>query len=501
MFDKSVFDMRELYHKLIRSIPLFGRVCFASAFQKEIPPFHHKIYEKLLDKSMRRLLIAAPRGSAKSTLISLIFPLFKVAFKKPDEDMFIVIISESQAQSINFLNRIKYHLNKSTKFKALFGDLGADTARRWTATDIILANGARIVAVGTGQRVRGFIEGDTRPTLVIVDDFESELNAATPEARMKNRKWVTEAVIPSLADDGQIVMVGTVISEDCFLNWAKTSSAWTVLWFSILDDEGKSIWPDKFPMKRIEAIREEYRSVGNDNGFFQEYMNQAQSPDEAPFQPEYLQYTHQYHYQRVEGHPCLVGDMDADGKYQTIIPVELYGGVDPASSLSVRADFFVFVTLAKDADDNVYVVDIFREHIAPASQPDKIIELYRRFNHHHVKIETIAYQEALRDHVRRLMREQNIHIMGLEKGVKPKTRKSERLLSLVPLLASGKFFFRKSDIMAIEEFKAFPKGKHDDIMDGIWTALQGAKPCRIRSIEKKEDEEKQGFQFIDWLTR
>ena len=495
-------DIRELYSKLINSIPLFGRVCFTTAFQKDIPPFHGQIYKKLLDKSVRRLLIAAPRGSAKSTLISLIFPLFKVAFKKPDEDMFIVIVSESQSQSINFLNRIKYHLEKSTRFKELFGDMSSNTAKRWTATDIILANGARIIAVGTGQRVRGFIEGDTRPTLIIIDDFESELNAATPEARMKNRKWVTEAVIPSLSDEGQIVMVGTVISEDCFLNWGKDSSAWTVLWFSILDpDTGQSIWPHKFPMSRIEAIREEYRSVGNDNGFFQEYMNQAQSPEEAPFQPEYVSHTHNLLPKRIEGHPCLVGDKDANGEYQTIIPVEFYGGVDPASSLAARADFFVFVTLAKDNEDNTYLVDVYRKHLAPADQPAKIVEIYKRFEHKHVKIETVAYQEALRDHTRRLMVKEGIHIGGLEKGVKPRTRKSERLLSLVPMLASGKFLFRKSDIMAQKEFLAFPKGKHDDIMDGIWTALYKAKPCRTKKIEKMKDKQKRRRTPIDWMTR
>lgn len=81
-----------------------------------------------------------------------------MAFKPDNEDLFIVIISESQAQSINFLNRIKYHLDHSEKFKHLFGDMGSSTAQRWTGTDIILANGARIIAVGTGQRVRGFIE-------------------------------------------------------------------------------------------------------------------------------------------------------------------------------------------------------------------------------------------------------------------------------------------------------------------------------------------------------
>ncbi len=494
-----MIDIREAYGKLIKSMSLFGRVCFASAFQKEIPPFHYQIYKELLKKSMRRLLIAAPRGSAKSTLISLIYPLFRVAFKKPDEEMFIVIISESQTQSINFLNRIKYHLNKSKAFKLLFGDLSAATAKRWTAHDIILANGVRILAVGTGQRVRGFIEGDTRPTLILIDDFESELNAATPEARFKNRKWLTEAVEPSLADDGQMVVVGTVISEDCFLNWAKNSSVWTVLWFSILDDDGKSIWPDKFPLSRIEAIREGYRSVGNDNGFFQEYMNQAQSPDEAPFKPSYVSNMHNLQYQRINGHPCLVGEKDADGQWGRIIPVELYCGVDPASSLAARADFFVAVTLAKDADDNTYIVDILKGRIPPAEQPDRMIALFKRFRHTHMKIETVAYQEALRDHVRRLMREQSLFIPGLERGVKPKTRKSERLLSLVPLLASGKFFFRRSDIDAQAEFLAFPKGKNDDVLDAIWTALQGAKPCRTKEVDQNASPEKKAPKLLDWL--
>ena len=108
------------------------------------------------------------------------------------------------------------------------------------------------------------------------------------EARAKNRKWMTEAVIPSLSDEGRIVMIGTVISEDCFLYWAKDSSSWNTLWYSIIQDDGSPIWPERFPKERIQSIKEEYASVGNINGFYQEYMNIAQSPDEAPFKPEWV---------------------------------------------------------------------------------------------------------------------------------------------------------------------------------------------------------------------
>ena len=490
------YAQKEVYKKLYKSLPLFGRHCFPTALRKEIPPFHHEVYRILSDDGVRRAAIAAPRGTAKSTTTSLIFPLWKAAFKRSNEDLFIVIISESQAQSINFLSRIKYHLFHSEQFRALFGDLGPMTAKRWTNNDIVLANGTRIIAVGTGQRVRGFIEGDTRPNLIIVDDFESELNAYTSEARIKNRKWMTEAVIPSLSDDGRIIMIGTVISEDCFLYWVKDSTAWKVLWYSIWDDEEVPLWNERFPRERILEIRAEFESVGNLNGFYQEYMNIAQSPDNAPFKPEWMQ-MHHYDYEIIDGQGCMTRTI---GEEKTIIPVEVYGGVDPASSLSMRADFFVVAMIGIDHEGNRYSVDIYRARLSPEKQPGKIIEMYKKYRPRRVKIETVGYQEALRTAVRELQQTENLYIPGLEKGVKPRTKKSERLLSMVPMFARKQFYWRGEDLSGQQEFMSYPRGKHDDVMDAIWTALDGAKPCRHKDWEKGEDTHKKPKKFLDWLT-
>ena len=493
---EQAYEKKQALKKLYQNMALFGRTCFPTALRKATPPFHHEIYRNLRNRSKRRVLIAAPRGTAKSTVTSLLLPMHRIAFKHQDDEEFIVIISESQAQSINFLSRIKYHLTHSDRFKQLFGDMGPNTARRWTATDVVTANGVRIVAVGTGQRVRGFIEGDTRPTLIIVDDFESELNAFTMEARAKNRKWMTEAVIPSLSDEGRIVMIGTVISEDCFLYWAKDSSAWNTLWYSIINEDGSPIWPERFPKSRISEIKEEYASVGNINGVYQEYMNIAQSPDEAPFKPEWIK-IHQYDFRRIEGQPCLVKDT---GDGEEIIPIEVYGGVDPASSLSQRADFFVMVTIGIDHSGNKYIVDLYIKHVSPAEQPDIIIDCFKKYRHKKMKIETVAYQEALRAACKKRMLEENLYIPGLEKGVKPRTRKSERLLSLVPMFAKGEFFFRSQDTEAQAEFLSYPKGKHDDIMDAIWTSLEGSRPARLKTLDDKEKDSKIK-KVLDWMTQ
>lgn len=492
---EEIYAKKQALKKLFHNIALFGRTCFPTALKKATPPFHHEIYSALRNRNKKRVLIAAPRGTAKSTVTSLLLPLHRIAFKHEDDEEFIVIVSESQAQSINFLSRIKYHLTHSTRFKELFGDLGPNTAKRWTATDVVTANGVRIIAVGTGQRVRGFIEGDTRPTLIIVDDFESELNAYTQEARAKNRKWMTEAVIPSLADEGRIVMIGTVISEDCFLYWAKDSPAWNTLWYAITNDDGTPIWPERFPHERIDAIKQEYSSVGNINGFYQEYMNIAQSPDEAPFKPEWIK-LHQYDFERIEGQPCIVKET-GDGK--DVIPVEVYGGVDPASSLAARADFFVLITIGIDHEGNKYILDLYRKHVSPAEQPDIIIDKFKKYKHKKMKIETVAYQEALRAAVKKRMLEENLYIPGLEKGVKPRTRKSERLLSLVPMFAKGEFYFRSQDTEAQAEFLSYPKGKHDDVMDALWTSLQGARPSRLKTLDPKDNQNKLK-KVLDWMT-
>jgi len=431
-----------------------------------------------------------------STVISLVFPIFEAMFTSSDETKFILIISESQGQAINFLSRIKSHLESSPVIRQLFGEFNGNTSKRWTSDDIILANGVRIKAVGTRQRVRGFIEQDVRPTLIIVDDFESELNALTQEARAQNRLWLTNAVIPSLTDNGRMVIIGTPISEDCFLYWAKGSKAWKTLWFSIIDDKGNSIWPDKFPIERINKIREEYASVGNLLGFYQEMMCIAQPPDEAPFKPKYIQ-MHHMEYDVVNGQQVLKQRQGDGWKYTQI---SVYMGIDPASSLKLRADFFVIAVLGIDPDDNVYIIDIFRDHLDPAYQPDKIFDYYEKYHPKLVRIETTGYQETLRSSMRRMMAEKDMYIPGLEKGVKPRTSKNERLFGLVPMFAKGRFYFRPEDEAARIEFLSYPRGQHDDIPDAIWTALYKYRPPRKRELDFKSQEVRESKRCTDWMV-
>ena len=91
------YEQLQALKKLKGNMALFGKHCFPTALKKTTPPFHTDIYKYLADEEKKRVLIAAPRGTAKSTVTTLIYPLWRAAFKSSKEDLFIVIISESQA--------------------------------------------------------------------------------------------------------------------------------------------------------------------------------------------------------------------------------------------------------------------------------------------------------------------------------------------------------------------------------------------------------------------
>ena len=68
------------------------------------PDFHKEIINTLLRlDNGEKLAVVAPRGHAKTTLCSLIYPLHRILF---GEEHFILLISESETQSKYLLETI-----------------------------------------------------------------------------------------------------------------------------------------------------------------------------------------------------------------------------------------------------------------------------------------------------------------------------------------------------------------------------------------------------------
>jgi len=133
---------------------------------------------------------AAPRGNAKSTWTTLILPLWCAAYR---HRLFPLIVSETAAQSADFISFIKAELETNERLKQDFPDLCGE-GPVWQASQIITRNGVKIRGVGAGQKLRGMRHGSRRPALGICDDLE---NDESVESRSSARSWRSGSIRPS----------------------------------------------------------------------------------------------------------------------------------------------------------------------------------------------------------------------------------------------------------------------------------------------------------------
>ena len=85
------YEQIQALKKLKNNMALFGKFCFPTALKKSTPPFHTNIYKDLASEDKKRVLIAAPRGTAKSTVTTLKYPIWRAAFKKSSEALYIAV--------------------------------------------------------------------------------------------------------------------------------------------------------------------------------------------------------------------------------------------------------------------------------------------------------------------------------------------------------------------------------------------------------------------------
>jgi len=388
--------------------------------------------------------------------------------------LFIIIISQTQSVAASFLQNIKWELQFNPKIKFYYGNF-YDPNRTWSKTRIETINNVCIQAAGAGQQIRGFQFMNQRPQIIILDDIESEKNSDTPDAREKIRNWISGAVMPSLdANNSRIIMIGTIIHSDSYLKRALDNPDWVSVSYPIINEAGESSWPDRFTKERIEMLRDKYSKAGMIHIFHREYMNEPIDPSQQPFPEEKIKW-HTGRVVRLNGKSWI----EVEGAKKRIA---VYTGVDPA--ISMKGDFSAIVTIGMASDGIIYILNYVREHLRPSDLIDMIFSEHDKYKPELVTIESIAFQEALVDYMYKKMRETNNHFPITD--IKPHIKKELRLQSLEPRFNSGSIYLREGMHELKRELTEFPRGATDDLMDGLWFAIENASPPKVLSYEEEE---------------
>ena len=165
----------------------------------------------------------------------------------------------------------------------------------------------------------------------------------------------------------------------------------------------------------------------------------------------------------------------------------MFTGIDPASSTKKGADFSVIFNIAVDSDNNRWVLPYYRKRATPLDLADSIINNFKNYRSTKTRIESVGYQEMLRQYIKEKAEELGMFIPGLEIKENPRTSKSYRLESLQPLFANKKVHIQPNMQAFIDELTLYPRGKHDDLLDGFFYANKNCYKPLHDSVEKQEN--------------
>lgn len=433
------------------------------------PAFHKELWE-LATSEEKYVAVAAPRGHAKSTAVTHAYVLASVLFRQAD---FVVIVSNTEGQSVQFLGDIKAELNENEDLRELFG---ISKMLKETETEIVVRTKDRhqfkIVAKGSGQKIRGIKWLGKRPDLIVCDDMEDDETVLNPERRSKFRNWFYGALLPAGSDTCRVRLVGTVLHMDSLLERLLTDDTWkSIRYQAHNEDFSEILWPEKFPRERLEGIRQSYINQGFPEGYYQEYLNLPIDPSNAYFRKT--------DFQEMEE-----GDHD--------LPMNYYAAADFAISSKERADRTVITVGGVDHTNALNIVYVAAGRWDSKEIIDELLAVQERFEPEVFTMEAGMIEKTLGPYLEEAMVESG-NFININKATATKDKES-RARAIQARMRAGNVKFDKDSFWyneLEEEMLTFPRGRHDDHVDSMaWLGFTVNKFASAPTTEEQME--------IDW---
>ena len=460
------------------------------------------------DNHSGKVCYSMPRGHAKSTFVSNVFPIHQCYFDCATDGgrKYILIISETEDLSTKFVEYINSQLKFNKKLREDLGVIMNESKfdnKKDTGMEFVTTKGTMVRAAGMGKALRGARNGAYRPDLVILDDLESMANTNTKELREKNLHWYNSVIEP-IGVEGRtaFLYVGTLVHGNGLLpdiltriDYESRKYAAIVqepdnmeLWMhycEILDDktdEEREAKADAFYEENREEMDKGWKTLWSrwtysalmkkkstlgTKAFNSEYMNIAYDPDSQIFNEDNI---------------IFFDDRDLIDQWGRKIPLDIYGFWDLAVGKgNKRDDYNAVVIIGRDKLTGVmYVLDAWSAkvpaHKALAVAEQKIAEWQPRL----FGVETIQMQYEFYRQLQENIMKHGLYSTRL-KACNPKAKKEDRIQILEPLFETGYLRLKRSQRLLLEQLLVFPQGEHDDLPDALASAVDLAGKTRQRT--------------------
>ena len=426
----------------------FFNIYFSHYVKYPTAPFQREIFALTEQENIRNVIMVAFRGSAKSTIMTLSYPIWAILGQQ--EKKFIVLLGQTQSKAKQYLLNIKRELESN---ELLRNDLGPfQEVDEWGSLSLVIPKyGAKISTASIDQSIRGLRHGPDRPDLIICDDVEDLISVKTREGRDKIYNWLTGDVIPAGDNNTRLIVIGNLLHEDSLLMRLKQNIEEKLFdgifrSYPLIADDDQILWPGKFKSKA--DIENAKRQLGNEIAWQREFLLRIIPDTDQVVHPEWLHY------------------------YSKLPPKETFRftstGVDLAISENNNADFTAMVTAHVCGFDSNLRVYILPNPVNERLTFPKTVERIKYISKIHgnyfqsgIYVEDVGYQRAI---VEQLEREgcqaEGVKIQGQDKRT--------RLALTTSLIQNGTIQFpERGAEELIEQLIGFGVEKHDDLVDAF----------------------------------
>ncbi|NFH74199.1 hypothetical protein FDA25_16855 [Clostridium botulinum] len=461
----------------------------------------HDIQESIIGDGPEQLGRVLSRGTGKSAFGTLSPSIWSMSYK---HKTYVLICSDIGSTAEKFIKDIKDNVIENQYIEDAFGKLLDDCNKDYkcNATQLEFTNHTFVEAISSTSPMRGRKYKNVRPDLIILDDYQSEDDVRTEEAREKKWKRYSDDVKFAkqrpVKRDGKIVKKGTVLMawgtqqhKECFYSRLLKAATWkfkkyrgveiddvdeyfnTGLWL-----EFKNILNDFKNMDHLEDAKEFYYKHEKDMQF-------------GKLWPEFwdcLDLALDYYENPNSFKQEVQGDVDAIGEKwfksmntETREEIESHDFIktmilaDPASSSGRKNDYSAFLVGSTSDNGYKYARKAELAKINARQEFDKyvghMIELLLEYpDATHVSIEKNTFNGADAFTLEKLINEhpilkyRNITIINEQQ----KKNKDDKISTAIPYVNKGQIVFAEEDEDFTKQVMDFAGQKfsvHDDAPD------------------------------------
>ena len=445
---------------------------YGSHYLKEkVPEFHRDWYRALNDKEIERLVIESGRGSAKSTIASVLYPLFEICEGDYDEIQTFSQSGGNTGLSTKWMKKISHELLHN---QVLIADYGIRRGGLWGQDHIEVKRGdGKVIDVycrGKHSAARG------SRGLVIIDDPQDAKDCRSETVLAADEDWLFSDVLPILLKGQRLVFIGTPVSKLALIEKCKRLPNWKVLSFpaehgGILG--GGTIWPEQWP---DEVLAERLSEIGLTR-YNAEYLCKPSVPGNPVFQDEWL---------KSYDPECTQFQRLKNGGLYVVT------GMDTAESKASNADYTAIITVGATYDPKpiCHVLEVKRRRLTTKEGVEQLFITFDKFQQHKSVVESRcappnkdAVIEEIEDRQRIYGKYVNLY------QTKPNKDKVTRAHAVQSMFQEGRVLFDTTDpeqVGLIDELTMFTGDQnfHDDRVDALVMALTDIKQFALTQANK-----------------